>query len=176
MQWICDFVRKYPQAIITGPVPIAQVIEKLKKDYNAEEMPLDLFRPYGIRMQKENAYYYAQDEQINLRMEDVKIKVVRIPVTDQTRIYTTKDFTCWSVSDVEDRNGIYLAYEEKSGYFYCNSSMLHLELTMARGISESDIRNKSEKYREYISLMQRYIEDYTDLGNQYGLVWSQKMQ
>lgn len=170
MQWIDDFIRKYPQAIVTGPISMSHIIEKLKRDYNAEEMPLEFFLPYGIQMQKENAYYYALDEQINLRKEDIEIKVVRIPVTDQTRQYTAKDFTNWSVRDTEYRNGIYVAYDEKSGYFYCNSSMLHLEITMAKGISEFDIRNKTEKYREYISLMQRYIEDYTDLKNQFDLI------
>lgn len=166
LQWIHDFIRKYPQSVVTGPVPVSHIVEKLKRDYNAEEMPLELFLPHNIRMQKENAYYYAQDEQINLRMEDIEIKVVRIPVTDQTRHYTAKDFTSWSVDDTKDSNGIYIAYEEKSNYFYCNSSMLHLELTMARGISESDFRNKTERYREYIALMQRYIENYTDFKNE----------
>ena len=165
MQRIHDFTSKNPHDVVTGPIPMSHIIEKLKRDYNAEEMPLELFPTHKIQMQRENAYYYAQDEQIDLQMEDIQIKVVRIPVTDQTKHYTEKDFTVWYANDTKDSNGIYVVYEEKSNYFYCNSSMLHLELTMARGISESDIKNKTEKYREHIGLIQRYIDDYTDLEN-----------
>lgn len=172
MQWIYDFVRKYPQAIVTGPIPIARVVEKLKRNYNAEEVPSEEFPAFRIRMQTENAYYRALDEKINLQMEDIQIKVIRIPVTDQTRHYTNQDFVSWN-DNTED---IYVVYEEQTGYFYCNSSMLHLEITMARGISEEDVAHKTEKYREYIALMQRYIENYADLENQYGLGWSQEMK
>lgn len=165
MQNIHDFIQKNPQFIVHGPVPAADLVERLKQDYHAQEMPLELFLPHTIRMQKENAFYYAQDEQIALRMEEIQIKIVRIPITDQTQHYAAKDFTCWSCGEKTDHDGIYVAYEETSGYFYCNSSMLHLELTMARGISEDDIQNKTEKYQEYIGLIKRYIEDYTDLKN-----------
>ncbi len=164
LQWIHDFIRKNPQTIVTGWVPVSQIVEELKKDCHAEDMPLDAFAPYKVQMQRDNAYFYAQDEQLSLQMEDIEIKIVRIPVTDQTRRYTEKDFTRWVVHDAEDRNGIYIAYEEKSNYFYCNSSMLHLELSIARGISASDVSNKTEKYREYAGLMQRYIENYMDLN------------
>lgn len=172
MQWIYDFIRKYPQVIVTGPVPISCVIEKIKRNYNAEEVSLEHFPAFRIRMQTENAYYYALDEKINLQMEAIQIKVIRIPVTDQIRCYTNKDFVSWN-DNTED---IYVVYEEQTGYSYCNSSMLHLEIKMARGISEEDVTHKTEKYREYIALMQRYIENYTDLENQYGLVWSQEMK
>lgn len=164
MHWIHDFVRKNPQVIVTGPVSISSIVENLKRDYHAEDMPLKVFTRSTIQMQQRNAYYYAQDEQIDLKMEDVAIKVIRIPVTSQTRHYTEKDFTAWCVHEISDRNGIYMAYEEKANYFYCNSSMLHLELDMARGISASDVKNKTEKYSEYIGLMQRYIEDYMALN------------
>ena len=164
MQWIHDFIRKNSQTVVTGPVPVSQIIEELKRDYRAQDVPVESFAPYKIQMQRENAYYYAQDEQLNLQMEDIEIKIVRIPVTSQTRRYTEKDFTSWFVNDAEDRNGIYIVYEKKCNYFYCNSSMLHLELTIARGISAFDISNKTEKYREYAGLMQRYIENYMDLN------------
>lgn len=158
-----DFLRENPQAVVTGPISIAHIIETLKSDFHAEDMSLTSFTPHGIQMQRQNAYYYAQDEQIDLPMEDVEIKVVRIPVTSQTRKYTQKDFTPWYVHDAKDGNGIYVAYEEKSNYFYCNSGMLHLEITMARGIPESAVKNKTEKYKEYVGLMHRYMTDYTDL-------------
>lgn len=163
MQWIQDFIRNCPQIVVSGPVPMAQIIEKLKQDYNAEELPLEQCPPRYLRMYQQNAYYYAQDEKINLSMEDIRIKVLRVPVTDETGQYTEKDFVTWWIEDTEDRTGIYIAYEERCGYFYCNSSKLHLELTLTRGIPEQDIQDKTEKYQEYVCLMKRYIENYTDM-------------
>lgn len=175
MLWIRDFVRKYPQSIVTGPVPLEHIIEKLKRAYNAESIPLEEFPDYQRRIHTQNAYYFAQEEQLDLKMEDIQIKAVRIPVTDLTRHYTEHDFVRWFVGGKDDADGIYVVYENQAGYFYCNSSMLHLEIAIARGISEGDIQNQTETYQQYIRLMQRYIEEYTDFEDRYGLVWSQEM-
>lgn len=174
MKWIYEFVRKYPQAIVTGPIPLQQVIDRLKKAYGAEEISLEAFSPCQIRMQQENAWYIAQDRQMDLPLDGIQLKAVQLPVTELTRHYTEKDFVPWNAGN--GKNGIYVVYEEQVGYFYCNSSMLHLELTMARGIAESDVTNRTEAYENYIGLMQRYIEDYTDLEHEFGLVWSQEMK
>ncbi len=160
MKWIYDYIEKNPESVVVGPVPMAQILEKLKADLHGADVPLASFTPNTIQMQQRNAYYYACDRQMGLRQEDMQLKAVRIPVTDQTRHYAEKDFTHWFVNGSEDGNGIYVIYEERSNYFYCNSSMLHLEMTIARGISEADIANHTERYAEYASLMQRYLEDY----------------
>ncbi len=162
---IRDFIRNNPQAIVIGPVPIAHLIEKLEREYKAELVSPEVFRPYQIQMQRENAYYYALDEQMNVPMEEIRLKAVRIPVTDQTRHYTEKDFVRWNLNDAAETDDIFVVYEEKTGYFYCNSSMLHLEIKLATGLSQTDVDQKTEKYTEYLGLMQRYIETYTDFDH-----------
>lgn len=163
MDSIYNFIKENPNVIVTGIVPISHLIKKLKTSYNAEDVELSSFAPHKIQMYQNNAYYYSQDEKLNLQLDDIEIKVVRIPETSKTKCYIAKDFTQWYIDDTNDNNDIYVVYDEKSNYFYCNSSMLHLELTLARGISESDIKDKTEKYTEYVALMKRYIEDYADL-------------
>ncbi len=155
-----EFVRKYPQAVVLGPVPIGYLVEKLKRLYRAQEISLEQFPPFRVRMQTENAYYYGRDEQRNVQMEDIQMRAVKVPVTDETVHYTQRDFVSWD----GETDAIYVFYDEKTGYFYCNSSMLHLELKLAMGISELDAEHKTENYTEYLGLMQRYIEDYMDLG------------
>lgn len=157
------------QEIVIGPKTIREIIDKLKKTFHAQDIDPELFLPYLQRMQKENAYYYAQDEQIDIRMEDIEINAIRIPVSDLTRKYTKKDFTVWSLNDAEDKNGIIVVYEENTNYFYCNSGMLHLEVSLAIGIAESDINGKTKKYLEYVGLMRRYMDTYMSLDKQFDL-------
>ncbi len=174
MLWIKDFVRKYPQAVVTGVVPIGNIMEKLKRAYGAEEVPPEQIPSYRVRDHLENAYYYAHDDHPELSREDLSIKELRIPVTEQTRHYTEQDFVPW---DDEGTSGaIYVIYEERTGYFYCNSSKLHLEIAMARGVSQEDVQQQTENYRVYLWQMQNYIETYSDFGMKEELVWSQEME
>lgn len=158
MQRIYDV--KSSQSIIIGPKPIREIIEELKNEFHAQDIDPKSFLPHLQGMQKENAYYYAQDEQIDIRLEDIEIKAIRIPVNELTRKYTEKDFTVWSLYDVYDKNSIIVVYEENTNYFYCNSSMLHLEIKLARGISQEDVTNQTENYMEYIGLQKRYLNTY----------------
>lgn len=163
VQTIHDYIREHPQAVVMGPVPLTQVMERLKQEYHGEELPLEVLPPYLQRMHRENACCYARDEHIDLPPEAVRLRLLRIPVTEALRRYTAKDFTAWTVRDAKDREGIYVVYEETAGWFYCNSSMLHLELTLARGISAPDYHDQTEKYSEYMGLMRRYLQDYTHI-------------
>ncbi len=151
---------KSSDAIIFGPRPIREIIEELKHDFHGQDIDPKSFPPHTCRMQKDNAYFYAQDEQMDIRIEDISIKAIRIPVSDLTRKYTEKDFTVWSICEVYDKNSIIVVYEENTNYFYCNSSMLHLEIKLARGISQEDAENQTEKYSEYIGLRKRYQDAY----------------
>ena len=154
-------------------VPLEDIIERLKRDYQAAELPQE--RIPQRRMQLDNAYYYGLDEKLDFAEENLCIRAIRIPVTEKTRHYTQKDFIPWGQ---EENGDIYVVYEKNLGYFQSNSNKLFLEIAIARGISQADIENKSEKYKEYLWRMQCYLEDYSDLGNSVSeaLVWSQEMR
>lgn len=147
-------------SIIIGAKPIREIIEKLKKEFHAQDIDPKELPTHLQWMQKENAYYYAQDEHIDIRMEDIEIKAIRIPVNNLTRKYTDKDFTVWSLNDISDKNSIIVVYEEATDYFYCNSSMLHLEIKLAQGISQEAVTNQTENYTEYVGLRKRYLDTY----------------
>lgn len=147
-------------SIIIGPKPIREIIQKLKNEFRAQDIDPKILPAYMRRMQKENAYYYAQDEHMVIRMENIEIKAIRIPVSDLTKRYSEKDFTVWTLNDVQDKNGIIVVYEESTNYFYCNSSMLHLEIKLARGISQEAVANQTENYSEYVGLRRRYLDTY----------------
>lgn len=175
MFWIKDFVRKYPQAIVKGPVPVAQIIEKIKREYGAEELSVNHI-PNGD-MYAENAYFYGCDEQIDIAREDICIKAIRIPVTEQTRHYTQKDFVPWDQDD-HGTQDIYVVYEEHVGYAQSNSGKLFLEIAIAKGVSQGDIDCKSENYDLYLWRMQIYLDEYAEFGNSSvdELIWSQEMK
>ncbi len=151
---------KASKSIIIGPKPIGEIIEELKSKYHAQDLDPKLFLPHVQKMQRENAYYYAKDEQMDIRLEDISIKAIRIPVSDLTRKYTQKDFTVWSLCDKYDKDSIVVVYEGQTDYFYCNSSMLHLEMKLARGIPQEAVTNQTEGFMEYMGLRKRYLSTY----------------
>lgn len=152
-----DFIQKQSNAPIIGPVPVAHIVEQLKQEYGAEQASWELVSPHLEQMQAQNAYYYAQDEHLKVTPEEIQVKLLRVPVSDKTRHYTQQDFVRWG-SNSDD---IFVVYEAQTNYFYCSSSMLHLEIKLAMGLSTSDLEHKTEHYTEYMGLLRRYIETYT---------------
>lgn len=47
---------------------------------------------------------------------------------------------------------VYFLFEENSGYICSNSSRLHIEEKLRRGVSEKDIKEKNVRYQEYIRI------------------------
>lgn len=156
MQKIYDV--KSSQPIVIGPKPIREIIEKLKVSYQAQVIDTKIFPAYMPKMQQNNAFYYAQDRHMDIQLENINIKAIRIPFNNLTKGYFEKDFTAWTLNDKTDKNGIVVVYDESTNYFYCNSSMLHFEIALARGISQEAVTNQTEDYTEYVCLRKRYLE------------------
>ena len=150
-------------SIVVGPIPIQEIMEKLKDVYQAQEIDTTVFPAYMLKMQQNNAYYYAQGRHMDIQLEDINIKAIRIPFSNLTKGYFKKDFTAWSLNGKTDKNGIIVVYDENTNYFYCNSSMLHLEINFVRGISQEAVTYQTEDYTEYLGLQKRYLDTYSSL-------------
>lgn len=157
---IHDYVVENPTAIVRVPVPIMEVVEKIKRDTNAKDMQVGEIP--NLRMHRFNAYYLPSNEILNLTEEQLKIKAIRVPITDTTRHYTDKNFVSMKRSDNNCDDFIYLAYEEQVRYLYSNSNKLFLEAALAKGISEDDIINQTEEYTCYLFYLECYLEQISD--------------
>ena len=76
---IHDYVVENPTAIVRVPVPIMEVVEKIKRDTNAKDMQVGEIP--NLRMHRFNAYYLPSNEILNLTEEQLKIKAIRVPIT-----------------------------------------------------------------------------------------------
>ena len=112
----------------------------------------------NLRMHRFNAYHLPSNEILNLSEEQLEIKAIRVPTTDTTKHYVAKNFVSMNRYDEACEDYIYLAYEKQVGYLYSNSNELFLEAVLAKGISEDDITNQTEKYTCYLFYLQSYLE------------------
>lgn len=144
--WIKDFVRKHPDVIVRGSVPYSEIIERLKEQYDAVEIPLAEIP--SMRMHRYNAVNLPSNEALRLTKEQLKFSAIKIPITDKSSLYTTKDYI--PVVGIDGKEFIYLVYEEQLRYHYSNSNRLFLEVAVSRGIPESDIENETEDYLDYL--------------------------
>lgn len=144
--WIKDFVRKHPDVIVRGSVPYSEIIERLKEQYDAVEIPLAEIP--SMRMHRYNAVNLPSNEALRLTEEQLKFSAIKIPITDKSSLYTTKDYI--PVVGIDGKEFIYLVYEEQLRYHYSNSNRLFLEVAVSRGIPESDIENETEDYLDYL--------------------------
>lgn len=144
--WIKDFVRKHPDVIARGSVPYSEIIERLKEQYDAVEIPLAEIP--SMRMHRYNAVNLPSNEALRLTEEQLKFSAIKIPITDKSSLYTTKDYI--PVVGIDGKEFIYLVYEEQLRYHYSNSNRLFLEVAVSRGIPESDIENETEDYLDYL--------------------------
>lgn len=153
---IQTYIEENPSAIIIGQVPLNAVIEKIKRDTHAYDMPTGDIP--NLWMHRFNAYHLPSNEKLNLSEEELQIKAIRIPITDATKHYTAKNFVSMNRCEEGKEDYIYLAYEEQTRYLYSNSNKLFLEAVLARGVSEEDIAEKTEEYTSYLFYLQNYLE------------------
>lgn len=96
----------------------------------------------SLKMHYYNAFHSLGNEEKALKKEDLNIRAFSLPMTEQTKPYTDGNY-------VEEKVGPYLAYEEEVNYYYSNSERLFLEVTIARGVTEEDKLNNTEKYNRW---------------------------
>lgn len=155
--WVKDFVRKYLSALVRGYVPFGNIIDKLKREYNAVDIPTKDIN--NLAMHRFNAVHLPSNEILGLAEDQLRIKAIKIPITAKSQHYTSKNYVPIATSNGSQNDFIYLAYEEQVGYHYSNSSTLFLEVALARGIPEEDIEKETENYTVYLHYLQRYLED-----------------
>lgn len=146
------WVKKHPSALVIGSIPLSAIVEKYKREYDAVEIS-DSEIP-NLWMHKFNARNLPRNVILQLSEEMLRIKAIRIPISEQSRHLTLKDFV---PQGTEDEPYIYLAYEEQVGYHYSNSGKLFLEVALAQGITEEQVKLETEEYICYLSYLQRYI-------------------
>ena len=153
---INDHIRDNPFAIVRGYVPLAGIIDNLKNKYHAVDMPTDDIP--NLWMHRFNAVNLPSNETRRLTESQLQIKAIKIPITQETKHYTEKDYRPIYTRDGTEADYMYLAYEEKLRYLYSNSNILFLETVLARGIPEEAIENKTEDYICYLDYLKHYLE------------------
>lgn len=143
--------------IVRGQVPLAAVIEKIKRDTHAYDMPTSEIP--NLWMHRFNACNLPSNEKLKLSEEELQIKAIRIPITDATKHYTAKNFVSMNRFEEGAEDYIYLAYEEQTRYLYSNSNKLFLEAALVGGVSEADIAGKTEEYTSYLFYLQCYLDE-----------------
>lgn len=117
----------------------SEICAQLKAEYGAED--LEESRIPSLTMHRDNAAGAAEDKA--LPPEPLRIRGLSLPITEQTLCYTRGDFT-------PDRSGLlYLAYEERTGWWSSNSNQLYLEVMLARGLTRQDIAQSTERFRGF---------------------------
>ena len=152
--WIKDYAKKHPDVIVRGSVPYSEIVERLKEQYDAVEIPL--VEVPSMRMHRRyNALNLPANEALRLAEEQLKFSAIKIPITDKSSLYTAKNFV--PVVGLDGKEFIYLVYEDQVRYHYSNSNRLFLEVVIARGIPEADIENETENYLDYLFYIKCYL-------------------
>lgn len=151
------YIKENPSTIVRGQVPLAEVIDKIKRDTNACDIPIGDIP--SLWMHRFNAFHLPSNEVLHLTEDELQIKAIRIPITDATKHYTIKNFRSMNSRDEVAEDYIYLAYEEQVRYLYSNSNKLFLEAALARGVSEEDIAEETEEYTSYLFYLQCYLDE-----------------
>ena len=151
--WIKDFVRMHPNVIVRGSVPYSEIVERLKEQYDAVEIPLAEIP--SMRMHRYNAVNLPSNETLRVTEEQLQFSAIKIPITDKSSLYTAKDFV--PVVGLDGKEFIYLVYEEQLRYHYSNSNRLFLEIAVSRGIPEADIESETENYLDYLFYIKCYL-------------------
>lgn len=157
---IREFVRRNPQSITLGYVPLQKIVSDLRDRYNGTDIPPDQIP--NLFMHRFNAVNLPSNEAQMLCQEQLHIKGIKIPVTELSHHYTIKDYVPVHCSASPEPDYIYLAYEEQLGYLYSNSNKLFLEAVLSRGIPDTHIQKETEEYTCYLFYMKCYLE-YIDL-------------
>ena len=151
--WIKDFVRTHPDVIVRGAVPYSEIVERLKEQYDAVEIPL--VEVPSMRIHRYNALNLPSNEALRVTEEQLQFSAIKIPITDKSSLYTAKDFV--PVVGLDGKEFIYLVYEEQLRYHYSNSNRLFLEVAVSSGVPEVDIENETENYLDYLFYIKCYL-------------------
>ena len=151
--WIKDFIRKNPDIVIRCSVPYSEIVERLKEQHGAVEIPLT--EVPSMRMHRYNALNLPSNETLRVTEEQLQFSAIKIPITDKSSLYTVKDFV--PVVGLDGKEFIYLVYEEQLRYHYSNSNRLFLEVAVSRGVPEADIENETENYLDYLFYIKCYL-------------------
>ena len=156
MKSIFDYLEKNPSVLVRGYIPIVSVIEKIKNQTNARYISESDIP--NLQMHRYNALNLPSNELQKLTEDKLKIKAIKIPITDVTKHYTVKDYVSMNRYNSALEDYIYLAYEEQVRYLYSNSNKLFLEAVLACGVSEEDITNQTENSLCYLFYLKSYLD------------------
>lgn len=142
--------------IVAEYVHFDEIIKRIRPECQVEMLSTQDI-PH-IEMHRFNAFHLPiNKERLKIPANKLQIKGIKIPICCWTECYTKKNF-------VPEKNGsIYLAYEERVGYAYSNSSKLFLEIMISRGITKRSVEEKNSEYDDYIGYVKRYMEDYINI-------------
>lgn len=149
-------MKQYEWIIPKQPVPLGQVIEALNKKFHA--VPLEGDDIPFLRMHQYNAFHLPKNEQLQLTVPQLKIKAIKIPITEQTFPYTLMNYV--PISEDEEEDFLYLAYEEQVNYHYSNCTRLFLEAHLMEGISQEEINANTETAMDFFHYLKSYDESY----------------
>ena len=152
---IDNIVEKNPSLVVHRKVPIRDVVDRMIAQYHAEPLT-DI---PNLRMHRFNAFHLPANEALKLSMDQIRIQAIRIPIGEDTRKYTEKDYR---PVKIDGDDCIYLAYEERLRYLYSNSNRLFLEAALARGISQAEIDGNTENWNDYQCYLKHYAELYLE--------------
>lgn len=153
-------IERYAQLIPKRPIPLGQAIEQISKKLCATPMEHDEIP--NLWMHRYNAVHLPKNEQLKLTTEQLEFKAIKLPINESLLHYTIKDYTpvlCGKVIE----HFLYLVYEEKVNYCYSNSNKLFLEAKLMQGISDEEIRMKSETAMDFFFCVKTYDELYSNL-------------
>ena len=152
---IDNIVEKNPSLVVHRKVPIRDVVDRMIAQYHAEPLT-DI---PNLRMHRFNAFHLPANEALRLSMDQIRIQAIRIPIGEDTRKYTEKDYR---PVKIDGDDCIYLAYEERLRYLYSNSNRLFLEAALARGIPQAETDGNTENRNDYRCCLKHNVERYPD--------------
>ena len=150
-------MKQYEWIIPKQPVPLGHVIEALRKKFHA--VPLEGGDIPFLWMHQYNAFHLPKNEQLQLTVPQLKIKAIKIPITEQTFPYTLMNYVPVFPDD-EGEDFLYLAYEEQVNYHYSNCTRLFLEAQLMEGISQEELDANAETAMDFFHSLKSYDELY----------------
>ena len=151
-----EIVEQYASLVVRRRVPLRDVVNRFLTQYHAQRIT-DI---PNLQMHRFNAFHLPANEEMQLSMEQIQIQAIRIPIGEETRKYTQKDYRPIVSGEMNGDDYIYLAYEEQLGYLCSNSNRLFLEAALARGISQAEIDGNTENWNDYRFYLKSYVELY----------------
>lgn len=128
-------------------VSLEEICKSIEIEYGITKLELKDI-PH-LQMHCFNALHSYGNEQLAITKEQLNIEGISLPITTKTKCYMEGNYTPKKI-------GIYLVYEDQIGYHYSNSERLQLEVLIARGVTEEDVRKNTERYNVWKKCCVRY--------------------